>query len=155
MVKPFSRELYTENDVKAKSELRVFLSQLGYDITDKDAGRELFKKGDIFVYDSKQNPILVETEIKKVWIKEDGWETKWTTIHVPFRKKSSEAMYHVMFNFNLTALAMIEMSKIKQAEVVTKNTRYTTAEQFFSLPYQDFNFYHKIENTWVKLRRVI
>lgn len=152
MNKRFSRSLYDECDGVGKREAEKFLVQLGYTSYDK-CDEELFKKGDFYLLNEEKEKKLIEVELKLVWKKELGWETKWEDIHIPMRKKSSKADIYIMFNYNCTCLAMMEMEKVKQGKVINKHTCYMNSEDFISVPYEQFQFFSKEGLEWTEIRR--
>lgn len=144
MNKRFSRKLYEENDKKGKEVAIQFLRQLGYNDLDPT---EMLKDGDIQMKLNGHN-YIAEVEIKSQWKNESNWQTIWPDIRVPHRKATSKANFYVMFNHNCTCLGMIDMSIIKESKITQISNRFMDNEDFFSIPYQQWTFYRRVETGW-------
>lgn len=154
--KPFSRDLYKENNKKAietacsfllsvpkrtKLELRVPLEKQ----------REAFKDRDFFLFrvrDGKR--IDIEAEIKKVWKVSGKWQG-WPTIDVPGRKKDSKAQIFIMINNNDNTLAVANMKDVVSSPVSNKVTAYTDDEPFFNVSLNKFAFYYWTNEKWKRI----
>lgn len=151
-IKPFSKELSDENDMIAKRVAVDFLEHTNkYKlITPLEEQKEVYKKHDFVIMDLAQNKIVgVEVERKKVWVKSGQWQG-WGTVDIPHRKKDSEAHLFVMVNNHCDTVAATFMSRIKKSTVAPKKTIYTDNELFFNVNKNQFAFYHKKEESWIK-----
>lgn len=151
-IKTFSKELSDENDLIAK---RVAIDFLEYTtkyklVTPLEEQKEVYKKHDFVIMDLIQNKMIgVEVERKKVWTKSGQWQG-WNTVDIPHRKKDSEAHLFVMINNDCDTIAATFMSRIKQSKVTSKKTIYTDNEQFFNVDKNQFAFYYKKNDCWIK-----
>lgn len=144
MTKPFSRDLYNENDKLAKDAAKDFFRQLNGEVIPSEG--EKFSDYDFQVKLSGKVH-SVEVERKKVWRKSGSWEG-WGSVDIPFRKSKSKADFFVMFNSQVDTLLVIRMSEVKNSPVKEKDTIYTKKEKFYSVPVEKFWMYTKDKDVW-------
>ena len=80
---------------------------------------EMLKDGDIQMKLNGHN-YIAEVEIKSQWKNESNWQTIWPDIRVPHRK----------------------------ATITQVSNRFMDNEDFFSIPYQQWTFYRRVETGW-------
>ena len=149
-LKPFSQELYRENDLIAKQtavDYLLYTGQYCLNVNIEDQP-EAFKSRDFQIFNTTKNMIVnVEAERKKVWTVYGLWQG-WPTIDIPYRKRNSQANIFIMTNRDCNSIACGIVSQIKESPVSAKKTKYTENELFFNVPLNLFRFYKKIENSW-------
>ena len=152
MDKPFDRDLYNQNDIRAKQEAVNLLQDHGFKLeTQLQDQQEQYKKWDLYITRTQdQKVITVETEVKRVWDRSGVWQG-FQTIDIPHRKKHSQANVFIMFNKQLNTAAISTMHLIHQSPVTVKDTIYTAGERFFNCPLEIFRFYVKKEGTWSRM----
>lgn len=149
-LKPFSKELYNENDFKSKKVAKDFLEYLGHYflITPLEEQTEKYKEHDFEIF--LKNPfkkITIEVERKKVWTKSGEWQG-WDSVDIPYRKKDSQANLFIMINKSFDTLAVTNMKNVLNADVYSKKTIYTNKELFFKVNIDKFKIYFKNEDSW-------
>jgi len=123
----FSRELYDQCNGFGIKTATSFLESQGYRFVNDI---ECYKSHDFIVQkDGKQYKI--EVEVSRIW-KSKPFPFKSMT--VPYRKKDSQAHFFVQTNAVGDYLNFCPMSVVKESEVITKDTCYTTNEKFFNVP---------------------
>jgi hypothetical protein len=149
-LKPFSKDLYDENDFKSKEVAKEFLESTGFYsmLNPLEEQKEKYKEHDFEIF--LINPftkITVEVERKKVWTKSGKWQG-WNSIDVPYRKKDSKSNLFIMINKNFDTLAITNMKNILNADVYQKKTIYTNEESFFKVDINKFKIYFKNKDSW-------
>jgi len=149
-LKPFSKDLYDENDFKPKEVAKEFLESTRFYsmISSLEEQKEKYKEHDFEIF--LINPftkIAVEVERKKVWTKSGKWQG-WNSIDVPYRKKDSKSNLFIMINKNFDTLAITNMKNILNADVYQKKTIYTNEESFFKVDINKFKIYFKNKDSW-------
>jgi hypothetical protein len=149
-LKPFSKDLYDENEFKSKEIAKEFLESTGFYsmINSLEEQEEKYKEHDFEIF--LINPftkIAVEVERKKVWTKSGKWQG-WNSIDVPYRKKDSKSNLFIMINKNFDTLAITNMKNILNADVYQKKTIYTNEESFFKVDINNFKIYFKNKDSW-------
>lgn len=153
--KIFSEKDYKENDYKGKITAADLLESTGRFILEIsiDKQKEMYKKGDFLIRYLGDNSIIkVEAERKVIWTVSGRWQG-FATLHVPIRKKYSESILYVMVNFNLNTAAVMRTEIIHNSPVCIINTKkddgiLTIDEEFFDVPLDKIQFYHKNQNGW-------
>jgi hypothetical protein len=149
-LKPFSKDLYDENEFKSKEIAKEFLESTRFYsmIGSLEEQKEKYKEHDFEIF--LINPftkIAVEVERKKVWTKSGKWQG-WNSIDVPYRKKDSKSNLFIMINKNFDTLAITNMKNILNADVYQKKTIYTNEESFFKVDINKFKIYFKNKDSW-------
>lgn len=149
-LKPFSEELYNENDFKSKEVAKDFLEYLGHYslITPLEEQTEKYKEHDFEIF--LKNPlrkITIEVERKKVWTKSGRWQG-WSSVDIPYRKKDSKADLFIMINKSFDTLAITNMKNVLNSDVYNKKTIYTKEESFFKANIDNFKVYFKNKDSW-------
>lgn len=153
--KPFEKSLYTKFDKSGKKQAVEFLTQCkGYSLQiPLDEQVEKYKY-DLVMDDKNGLPQKIEVEVKTVW---ETTKFPYPTIHVPWRKKNSEADVFIMFNHWFTSLLITPMKTILESLTVFKATRNrytgtsTKSEKFFEFYVSQADFYYREENNWFEL----
>lgn len=124
MIKPFSLQLYADND-NAKEVVIKWLESKGYTawVNPDDYGIDLIfhnKDGDYY---------YAEVEVKHNWVSVDF---PYKSIHFPKRKLkfANSRSYFIMLNSDRSQLMVIPGSKLLESPIITKNTIYTNNEEF-------------------------
>ena len=124
--KPFSQELYDQNnDFGIKTAMSLLTSQ-GYQFVNAN---ESYKSHD-FIVKRDNKEYKVEVEVSRIW-KTIPFPFRYMT--VPFRKRDSQADFFIQTNVLGNSLHFCPMSIVKGANVITKDTKYTTNEKFFNI----------------------
>lgn len=141
MSKPFCRNLYEQYNEMGIETAIHFLNQMGYKVTDR---KESYKAWD-FRVEKDGKEYGVEVEVTEKWIYK---MFPYPYMSVPYRKKDSKADFYIRINKYGNALIWIPMSQVLSAPVITKNTCYTTGEQFFNLKSSSLPLYYQEEGHW-------
>jgi hypothetical protein len=126
ITKPFSPELYDTND-DAKE---LVIAWLGLN------GIEAWVNPDQYGIDLLSKDVQYEVEVKHNW---NGDTFPFDTVHLPNRKMkfANDLSLFVMLNHERTHAMLISGAKVKQSEVLTKDTIYTKDEQFIVVDVSD------------------
>jgi hypothetical protein len=134
MSKPFSRQLYNENNQRAITKTTEILKTYGYTLHDAS---EAYKSHDA-IYKRNNEFLKVELEVS----------TAWNTTHFPFpvltcpyRKAQSKADLYIIYNHDLSSYGIIPMKNVHTSPVIKKNTKYTKDEPFFYVHISNVDFY--------------
>lgn len=127
MKKPFDVGLYNADDV-AKHQVIEWLGtkQFNAYVNPDQYG--------IDVLADKNNRLFgFEVEVKHNW---SGFEFPYDTVHFAARKQKfiKPNHYFTMLNDNRTRILLVKGTVLAQCNLVTKNTKYTTGEQFIEVP---------------------
>jgi len=140
-VKPFSPTLYKQYNKLGIDTAIHFLSQMGFKTINQD---EAYKSHD-FIVEKNGKQCLVEAEVTEKWTRT---AFPYVNMSVPYRKKDSNADYYVRVNAHGTALFFCPMKEVLAMPVITKNTCYTTNEQFFNVPVSTLTLYYLEDGVW-------
>lgn len=153
MEKPFDRNLYLENDHRAKQAAANLMIDQGFTLeTPLQNQVEQYKKWDFVIRrNSDGQQVTVETEVKKVWDRSGVWQG-FQTIDIPGRKRHSQANVFIMINKHFDTAAVTTMHLIHQSPVTVKDTIYTQNERFFNCPLEIFRFYVLKEGSWIRMQ---
>lgn len=140
-MKKFSKQLYDECNNQGIQVASHFLSQRGYKVVDTT---ESYKSHD-FVVQKDGKTSKIEAEVSRTW---KSRSFPWSHMSVPFRKKDSKADLYIMSNHSGSALFCVPMSDVKSADIIVKDTCFTTGEMFFNLPAKTLTLYYYENGTW-------
>ena len=127
MIKPFSLELYADND-NAKELVIKWLESKGYTawVNPDQYGIDLLFKNQLGGYYS------CEVEVKHNW---KGAKFPFKTMHIPARKLkfATDNAIFVVLNSERTHLIMLHGEDLRKAPIVRKDTIYTEGEYFVEI----------------------
>jgi hypothetical protein len=125
--KPFDAELYDDDD-DAKHLVVEWLGtkQFNAYINPDQYGIDVLA-------DKNDKQYGFEVEVKHNW---NTPRFPYDTVHFAGRKQKFIAPNHyfTMLNHNRTQLLLVDGATLAQCKLVTKNTKYTTSEQFIEVP---------------------
>jgi hypothetical protein len=129
-VKPFDQVLYDQDD-KAKDIVVDWLQRLDY-----TACVNPDQYGIDVLAELGGNKYQFEVEVKHNW---KGYDFPYDTVHFAARKikfaKEMGSTYFIMFNDDLSNALSVHSREILNSEIVSKNTKYTSNEQFVAVPF--------------------
>lgn len=127
-MKPFDQALYDADD-NAKHLIVEWFNSHGWvlQVNPDEYGVDLIG------FDPLLRAVTVEVEVKHHWTTPTF---PFKTVHVSARKRKfiHEGAYLVMLNHQRTHALTFSHHDLNAAHIVTKDTIYTTAEQFLELP---------------------
>ena len=127
MSKKFCQALYDQNNQFGIDTAKSFLQGQGYEFVN---AIEAYRSHDFIV--KKENKLYkIEVEVSRIW-KDKPFPFR--TMTVPHRKHHSQADFFIQTNVLGNSLQFCPMTTVKSADIITKDTRYTTNEKFFSVP---------------------
>ena len=141
MNKKFSYDLFDEYNNRGIQVAVSFLRQLGYKPINFD---EAYKSHD-FVVEKDGQTYKIECEVTQKWI---TTAFPYRYMSIPYRKKDSKADYYIRSNNQGTALYFLPMKDILSAEVINKDTIYSTNEPFFNLSVKNLKLYYFEDGDW-------
>lgn len=139
--KKFSQALYDQNNNFGIQTAMSFLSQQGYQLKDTT---EAYKSHD-FIVQKDNKTYKIEVEVSRVW-KSKPFPFK--TMTVPYRKRDSQADFFIQTNVLGNSLHFCPMTKVKTADIITKDTCYTTNEKFFSVSLSNLQHFIFQDDSW-------
>jgi hypothetical protein len=148
--KPFSKELYAENNSIAIVVSHNYLISTGHYRSEQHPldQPETFKNSDFSLIRTKDGgEVRVEVERKKSWKKSGEWEG-FRTLDVPTRKRESKSDLFVMTNRNCDTIAVMKMKDVLESPTYEKDTIYTEKEEFFAVDLGKVKF---ISMRWEKV----
>ena len=135
-MKPFDSDLY-ERDDNAKYIVIDWLAtkDINAIVNPDEYGIDLLGEGHLGNYG-------IEVEVKQNW---SGAKFPFPTIHYSARKKkfidAAENIRFVTLNKEWTHLCAVSGETLRQAKIVTKDTKYTKAEEFIEIPIEQTRIY--------------
>jgi hypothetical protein len=129
--KRFDRELFNENDSKARQAINDLLAGSEYRVEDN-----IKKMGiDLFLYKGDQHIGYIECECKKVW----SGQFKYDTLQIPERKRKYTGLdkksFFVVFNKDFNECMIVKDIDLLASEVKIVPNKYVYAgEPFFQIP---------------------
>lgn len=143
-MKRFSQSLYDQNDKFGKTTALKFLEEQGYELVDDS---EAYRSHDFIV--KKDNKLYkIEVEVSRIW-KDTPFPFR--TMTVPHRKQHSQADFFVQTNVLGNYLNFCPMSHVLGANVIMKDTCYTTNEKFFSVPLSNLQQFIYQNSSWTQI----
>lgn len=133
MSKPFSQELYNQDDNVKDLFIKMAINR-GWkaEVNPDDYGI------DVLTIDDKGNERQFEVEIKHNW---SGPEFTYKTLHYSNRKrkflKNPEAVSFVTFNHERTHAFVVPGRVLAEAKTIVKDTIYTKNEEFIEVNVDD------------------
>lgn len=153
--KPFCKKLHEESNtlsIATATEYLIWTGHYTYDSTHPLEQPEAYKDSDFtLIRTSTLTPVKIEVEHKKSWKKSGRWEG-FPTLDVPARKRESKAKIFVMLNERADTLAIIKMRKVLDSPIYSKNTIYTSNEEFFAVDLANIKFVTKDGSGWVDVK---
>lgn len=127
MAKPFDIALYADDD-DAKEQVIAWLERKGF-----RAWVNPDRYGIDVLAEYTDQPYAFEVEVKHNW---DGDKFTFDTVHFSARKlKFAEGnSFFTMLNHQRDRMLMVDAETVRACPVVSKNTKYTTGEQFIAVP---------------------
>jgi hypothetical protein len=154
MSRPFNKKAYDAFDLKNKKELVSIMTKKGYSLVG-DINEEHYKKYDVkFIKNGKEISFENETRVNFTTIRD-----VYPTIHIPIRKKNTQADYYVVWKPELDEFLLIDNIIIDEfkKEIVTlvcnefdEDNCYE--DSFIDIPKEKANLFKKIKNKWVHQR---
>lgn len=153
MRRPFNEKAHEVFDLKNKQELVTMMTRKGYSLVG-DLSENFSKLYDIkFIKDGKE--IAFENETRTNF---NAIRDRYNTIHVPNRKKDTQADYYVVWNvecdeFFLIANETIQKHKGSSVNVLCDEFArdYQTLDVFLDIPKEEAELFKKIKNKWRKI----
>jgi len=130
MRKHFDRDLYNENDAKAKAAAKEILKNFKVEDNPKKTGV------DLLVYNKQGEHIFnVECEIKKVWVD----KFTYTDVQFPERKSKycllEKPTFFIMFNKDLSQYLVVSSKNLLNSPLeIVPNKYISYGEKFFKVP---------------------
>ena len=126
-MKQFDQALYDADD-NAKELVISWLMRYGWQLQTNPDQYGI----DLIGTDGLGRDVQVEVEVKHHWT---GHEFPFKTIHISARKQKfiKPGAFLVMLNHERTYCLALDYHKLKSATIVTKDTIYTTDEQFLQI----------------------
>jgi hypothetical protein len=131
--KPFSRELYEENDQRAKDAVSTHLQMKGWSVCDSE-----HCEIDLHARDFKGNPdrsVFHEVEIKGAWT--GAWPIHWTTVHIPERKDDlikyarGNDLYFWVLSPDLSKAWVVSDKVFRESPSKMKPNKFVKSGEFF------------------------
>jgi len=138
----FNKNAYDSYDLKNKLELKNLMEKKGYTLMG-DINEEHYKKYDLIFKDNKSDKILsFENETR---INFDKIKSFYNTIHIPIRKKNTQADYYIVWNTNMTELFLIPYTIINKYidNLVNVKCSNKYLEDFIDIPKKECQLFTK------------
>lgn len=150
MSRPFNSKAYEAFDLKNKNELVKIMNKKGYSLIG-DINKEHYKKYDVkFKKDNFEISFENETRPNFISIRDI-----YKTIHIPIRKKETQADFYVVWKPELDEFFLIERKIIEKhkSEVITLSCKEFEEEieyvdSFLDIPKSEAMLYRKINDIW-------
>lgn len=147
MKRPFNQSAYDAHDKKNKEELCKIMKDKGYELVG-DIETENFKKYDLkFKHTATGVEISFENETRDVF---DKIKNVFKTIHIPIRKKNTQADFYIVWNAQMTEMFLIDKETIEKckSEIVSVKCKeghvnYEYEENFIDIPKKMVSLYCK------------
>jgi hypothetical protein len=129
MNKPFSEDLFRDNDGKGKKAVSLYLINLGYDVIEGD------KYGvDLICLRNEEMVGYAEVEVRHNWVNHFSY----SSLHIPYRKKKffQLELPTILFATNKTASMafMVHDYDILISPIKNIPNKYLDHELFFDVP---------------------
>ena len=146
----FNKAAYKATDKACKDATINVMKAQGYDFH-SDPNVETFKKYDLEFYNSNTGKsIKIENEMRENY---NLLKAKYSSIHIPIRKKNTEADYYLVWKSSLDEFALIEKKFLTSSPIVEVDCRargqipsYT--ERMIDVQKNDIIFYQKQGKVW-------
>jgi hypothetical protein len=129
MNKPFSQDLYKENDNKGKKAVSAYLISLGYKVIEGDTYGV-----DLICYKNELKVGYAEVEVRHNWINHFNY----SSLHIPYRKKKFFQLDYptILFATNKTAgkAFIVNDYDILTSPIKNIPNKYLDQELFFDVP---------------------
>lgn len=148
----FNKNAYNATDRKCKDATIKMMEAQGYKVCG-DPYKETYKKYDLEFLDSNtEKNIKIENEMRENY---NLLKTKYSSIHIPIRKKITDADYYLVWKSSLDEFALIEKKFLTSSPVVEVDCRargeipaYT--EKMIDVQKKDIIFFKKQGKVWKK-----
>jgi hypothetical protein len=144
----FNKTAYDDYDLSNKLELKNLMEKKGYNLIG-DINEEHYKKYDLIFKHSSSNKILAfENETRANF---DKIKSYYNTIHIPIRKKNTQADYYIVWNKEMTQFFLIPYPIINKYidNVVNVKCVNTYLEDFIDIPKVECQLFTKNkEGNW-------
>lgn len=146
----FNKDAYDSYDHSNKLELKNLMEKKGYSIMG-NINEEHYKKYDLIFKNNDSNETLsFENETR---INFDKIKSFYNTIHIPIRKKNTQANYYIVWNTQMTEFFLIPYSVINKHidNLVNVKCSNTYIEDFIDIPKSECQLFIKNKNgNWKK-----
>ena len=139
----FNKLAYDEYDMNCKVATVNLMSKKGYNLIG-DINTEYYKKYDLAFKNLEGNIIKIENEFRGGF---ENIKNKFSTVHIPIRKKNTECDFYFIWGNNYEELAIINkdiLTKFKDNiinQICAKGKEYEFEEEFIDIPKQYIKFY--------------
>lgn len=151
MKRKFNKDAYDNYDHSNKLELKNLMKKKGYTLIG-DINEEHYKKYDLVFKDNNTNKTLsFENETR---INFDKIKSTYNTIHIPIRKKNTQADYYIVWNSSMTELFLIPYSVINNHidNLITVKCSSKYIEDFIDIPKSQCQLFIKNnKGNWKKI----
>jgi len=106
----FNKSAYDNFDMPAKQRLVEVIEAQGIYKLASDINAELYKQGDL-VFTNGKHDVIFENEVR---INFDTIVNKYTTIHIPVRKKNTPADFYLVWRTDLWQFIMIKRNVLRK-----------------------------------------
>lgn len=153
--RPFNLKAYNAFDLKNKQELVAIMTKKGYTLVG-ELNKEHYKKFDVkFIKGDKEVSFENETRVNFVTIRD-----VYKTIHIPIRKKDSQADYYVVWKPELDEFFLIDKDVINanKEKLVTLVCNEFEEENiyedtFIDIPKDEAVLYRKKNGKWLIVKK--
>jgi hypothetical protein len=146
--RPFNKDVYNKYDLKCKETLVEIMKVKGFELQG-DITEENYKKYDLLFYNASLNKYLsFENEVRHNF---DQIREEFSTIHIPIRKKNTQANYYVVWNPDLNQVIVIDRKIIQESinqvtEVLcrgenTESGKIAYHEEFINVPKEKCKYF--------------
>ena len=147
--KRFDRELWLENDKKARNGVKkIFRGLQGFTVKDHSDHRKV----DLEVFKNGKHVANVETEIKRVWRTE---EFPYESVQFPERKRKftelEKPTLFIMFNANLGSYVVVTDADLANSPSVEVPNKYVFKDEYFFQVPLDNVFFNEIKKPLRKI----
>jgi len=151
--RPFNQAAYNAHDKSNKMKLIALMERKNYALVG-NADEENYKKYDLKFTNSDGKELSFENETRKVF---DTIKNVYKTIHIPIRKKNTQADFYIVWNPSMTEMILIDRETIARhssapVEVECKegHVNFEYKEEFIDVPKSEATFYKEVEGKWIK-----
>lgn len=149
--RPFNKDAYNATDSKCKIAAVEMMKGKGFEPI-VDINIENYQKWDLKFYNQQQDKtLIIENEMRENF---DVIKKKFSTVHIPIRKRLSPADYYIVWHSNLQEFILIENKLLTSSPIVSVKCKewgrpeesYT--EDMVDVPKKSVSFYKKVGTKW-------
>ena len=151
-IREFNKGAYDHTDHPCKVAAVNLMTAQGY-VLKGDVDDENYKKWDLkFFHPKNKREIIIENEMRENF---HLLKTKFSTIHVPARKKSTPADYYIVWNQDLNEMALIENKFLSSSPIIEINCKArgnvpAYKDKMLDVHKKNIIFYKKVGRKWQK-----